>query len=289
MNNLKNLDLTIIIVSYNSLGFLKACLDSIYKNPPGPGYEIVVVDNASTDGTPGFIEKNYPGAALISNSKNVGFAAANNQAIARTRSDYILLINSDCEVYGGSLDKLIKFIDGNPEIGIAGPRIINSDGSIQPSCRNFPSFFNAAAHTLLTNIYPDNPFSKKYKLMDVSRDRPFKVDWVSGSAMMIRRAALADTGLLDENYFMYVEDLDICYRMRQADWKVYYTPDSRILHHAGGSGGKNIRSSFRMQKSVLYFFWKNYKKTIKIVFIPFLVLGLGFRFLLSAARVIFKR
>lgn len=289
MNSSETFDLIISIVSYNSLRFLKECLDSIYKNPPGSRYKVVIVDNASTDGTPGFIEKNYPEAVLISNNKNIGFAAANNKAIKSTRSDYILLINSDCEVYGGSLDKLMKFIDENPEIGIAGPKIIGSNGSIQLSCRNFPSFFNATAHTLLANIYPDNPFSKKYKLMDVSRDRPFKVDWVSGSAMIIRRIALADTGLLDENYFMYVEDLDICYRMWQANWKVYYMPDSEILHHTGGSGGGNIKSSLRMQKSVFYFFWKNYKNTLKIVFIPFLLIALGFRFLLSVVKVIFKR
>ncbi len=289
MDNSKIFTLTISIVSYNSLDYLKECLDSIYKNPPGTSYEVVVVDNASIDGTPGFIKKNYPRAALISNHKNVGFAAANNQAIKSTRSEYILLINSDCQVYPKSIDRLLEFISGNPEIGIAGPKIMNSDGSIQPSCRNFPSFFNAAAHTLLVNIYPDNPFSKKYKLMDVSRDKPFKVDWVSGSAMIIRRAALDDTGLLDENYFMYVEDLDICYRMKQADWKVYYLPGSEILHHIGGSGGGSIRSSLRMQKSVFYFFWKNYKNTIKIIFIPFLLLALGFRFLLSAAKVLFKK
>ncbi len=289
MNSSETFDLTIIIVSYNSLDYLKECLDSIFSNPPGSRYEIVIVDNASIDGTSGFIENNYPTVALISNNKNIGFAAANNKAIKSTRSGYILLINSDCEVKGDALDRLVKFIDADPEIGIAGPKIINSDGSIQPSCRNFPSFFGAAAHTLLTNIYPDNPFSKKYKLIDVSRDKPFKVDWVSGSCMIIRRSALVDTGPLDENYFMYVEDLDICYRMWQANWKVYYMPDSEILHHTGGSGGGNIKSSLRMQKSVFYFFWKNYKKTIKIVFIPFLVLALGIRFLLSVVKVIFKR
>jgi len=281
--------LAISIVSYNCLQYLKECLDSIYKNPPGSSYEVVVVDNASTDGTSGFVKKNYPKLRLISNDKNIGFAAANNQAINATSSEYILLINSDCKVYRKSLDRLIKFAGENPETGIIGPRVTNSDGSIQLSCRNFPSFFNAAAHTLLVNIYPDNPFSKKYKLMDVSRDKPFKVDWVSGSAMIIRRAALTDTGLLDENYFMYVEDLDICYRMTQAGWKVFYLPDSEILHHIGGSGGGNIRSSFRMQKSVLYFFWKNYRNTIKTIFIPFVLFALRFRFLLSTAKVIFKR
>lgn len=206
-------DLTISIVSYNSLSFLRECLNSILSSPPVVEYEIIVVDNASGDGTDEFVKRNYPEIILISNNRNIGFAAANNRAIEKSRSKYVLLINSDCMVYKKSLDNLVEFMEKNPEVGIAGPKIVNSDGTIQFSCRRFPSVFNAAAHTILTNIFPDNPFSKKYKLADIGRDNPFKVDWVSGSCMIIRRKALEDTGILDENYFMYVEDLDICYRM----------------------------------------------------------------------------
>jgi GT2 family glycosyltransferase len=181
-------------------------------------------------------------------------------------------------------------MEKNPEVGIAGPKIINIDGTIQLSCRKFPSAFDAAAHTVLTNIFPRNPFSRKYKLADIEKDRAFKVDWVSGSCMIARRKALEDTGLLDENYFMYVEDLDICYRMWQKDWKVYYCPHAEIMHHIGGSsGGRKIRSSFRMQKSVFYFFWKNYKKSWKMILVPLLLLLLGFRFSLAVIKSVFSR
>ncbi len=281
-------DLVVTIVSYNSLSFLKKCLSSISSSQPVVKYEIIVVDNASTDGTGEFVKKNYPEIILIPNNRNVGFAAANNRAIEKSCSKYVLLINSDCMVYKKSLDSLVKFMEKNPEVGIAGPKIVNSDGSIQFSCRRFPSVFNAAAHTILTDIFPHNPFSKKYKLTGIRRDSPLKVDWVSGSCMIIRRKALEDTGVLDENYFMYVEDLDICYRMWQKNWEVYYCPEAKIMHYiAGSSGSGKIKASFRMQKSVFYFFWKNYRRSWKIILIPLLVLTLGFRLFLAIIKVLF--
>ncbi len=329
-------ELSIIIVSYNSLGYLRECLDSIYSHPPGKDFDIVVVDNASSDGTNGYIRKNHPDVILITNKKNKGFAAANNQAIKTTDSKYILLINSDCEVYEDSINKLTDYMDKNPRVAAAGPKIINSDGSVQYSCRRFPSFFGAAAHTVLTHIYPANPISRKYMMADVSRDEPFSVDWVSGSCMIIRRESLKETGPLDENYFMYVEDIDICYRMWQNEWEVHYMPYSEVLHHVGGSSRKPapingedpdrrgietgqesgkgedrgtgdtpegeiyasegrtsrraaIRASYRMQKSVFYFFWKNYRRSIKVVFIPLLVIILGLRFLIAVLKSMVKR
>jgi GT2 family glycosyltransferase len=249
-----------------------------------------VVDNASKDGTVGFVKKNHPEVILISNDRNIGFAAANNKAIERSDSKYIILMNSDCRVFKKSLDNLTVFMEKNPKIGISGPKIINTDGTIQLSCRRFPSAFDAAAHTILTNVFPQNPFSRKYKLADIEKDRAFEVDWVSGSCMIVRRKALKDTGLLDENYFMYVEDLDICYRMWQRDWKVCYCPYAEIMHHIGGSsGGRRISSSFRMQRSVFYFFWKNYKKSWKVVLLPLLLMLLGLRFFFAVIKSIFSR
>jgi len=287
----KKKELTISIVTYNSLDFLKECLESIFKNPPLVDYGIIVVDNASEDGTSEFIKKNYPAVTLISNTKNIGFAAANNQAIKNSDSRYIVLINSDCEVYGGSLDNLMEFMDKNAGAGIAGPKIINSDGTTQLSCRRFPSLLDAAAHNILGDIFPGNPFTKKYKLAGVSRDKPFKVDWVSGSCMIIRRKALEDTGELDEKYFMYIEDVDMCYRMWQKGWVVYYYPEAEIMHHAGGSTGRGrcekIKSGFRMQRSAFYFFCKIYRKNWRIILIPLLLIVLGARLAISILKGIF--
>lgn len=275
-------DLVISIVSYNSLYFLKDALSSILENPPKSSYEIIVVDNGSTDGSVEFVKTNFPRVRVIANSKNLGFAAANNIAIKNSSSKFILLMNSDCKVYKDSLDRLLDFMDENPGVGIVGPQIVNSDGSIQLSCRRFPSMINAGFHSLLTDIFPNNPFSRKYKLVDAQRDKPFAVDWVSGSCMLIRREALSDIGLLDENYFMYVEDIDLCYRMWVKNWGVFYFPYAKVLHHIGGSSKeKEFVSCFRMQKSIFHFFWKHYRNTFKVLLIPFLTLVLSVRVVIS--------
>ncbi|MBM3707304.1 MAG: glycosyltransferase family 2 protein [Actinobacteria bacterium] len=281
--------ISIIVVSFNSADLLKDCLTSLFENPLKNSFEILVVDNASRDGSAEMVKKNFPKVRLIENNKNVGFAAANNLAIKSSQSEYILLINSDCQVYGTSLDSMVSFMSRYEKAGIAGPKIINSDGSIQFSCRRFPSIFDAGMHTLLTNIAPDNPFSRRYKLIDIKRDEPFEVDWVSGSCMLIRRKALTDTGYMDENYFMYVEDIDICYQMWKKGWKVFYYPYAEILHHVGGSiKGDVVSASVRMQKSVLYFFWKNYRKSWKIVLLPLILPVLGLRIFLTFIKNLLK-
>ncbi len=285
--------LNIIIVSYNSLNYLRDCLDSINNYRPVKSFEITVVDNASSDGSAQVVREYYPQVKLIENDRNQGFAAANNMAIKCSDSEYILLINSDCRVYKNSIDRLLEFADANKDAGVTGPRIINSDGSVQFSCRKFPSFFDAGMHSILTNIVPDNPFSRRYKLADINRDEISVVDWVSGSCMLIRRSSLNDSGLMDEKYFMYVEDTDLCYQMWKKGWKVYYFPESEILHHIGGSTKNNslsgaVTSSIRMQKSVLYFFWKNYRKTAKVLLLPLLLPLLGLRIFLTFIKNLLK-
>ena len=289
MENKKASKLSIIIVSYNSSNLLKECLDSIFKYPCGQNYGIIVVDNNSTDGSQELVRKKYPEVELITNTSNVGFAAANNMAIKSTDSDFILLLNSDCRVYENSLDRMLGFMESIAEVAVVGPKIINSDGSIQYSCRKFPSIIDAGLHSILVTIAPDNPVSRKYKLADISREKPFEVDWVSGSCMLVRRQALLQTGFMDENYFMYVEDIDLCFQMWKKNWKVFYYPHAEILHHVGGStnAGK-VAASVRMQKSIFYFFWKNYRKSWKILLIPLLVVVLGLRILLTFAKNFFK-
>jgi GT2 family glycosyltransferase len=284
--------LSVIIVSYNSRDYLKNCIDSIIKFSPLLGeneFEVIIVDNDSTDDSSGFIEKNYLQYSfirLIKNEANMGFSHANNLAIKNSNSKYYFLLNSDTEVYENSISGLIDFFEisakNGIDIGVTGPKIINPDGSLQLSCRRFPSFINAAFYTILAGIKPDNRFSRRYKLADADRSRPFEVDWVSGSAMMISGDAVRQIGLFDENYFMYVEDVDICYRMWNNGFKVYYYPLVKILHHIGGSGANDsMLPQIRMQKSVLYFYIKTYKKSWKIILIPLVFPVLGFRILIT--------
>jgi len=289
MENKGELKLSIIIVSYNSSNLLEECLDSIVKYPPGQNYGVTIVDNNSTDGSQELVRKKFPEVKLITNTLNLGFAAANNMAIKSTDSDFILLLNSDCQVYENSLDEMLSFIESLPEAAVVGPKIINSDGSIQYSCRKFPSIIDAGLHSILVNIAPDNPVSRKYKLADINREKPFEVDWVSGSCMLIRRQALLFTGPMDEKYFMYVEDIDLCFQMWKKNWKVFYYPHAEILHHVGGSTNTSkVAASVMMQKSIFYFFRKNYKKSWKILLIPLLVVVLGLRIFLTFIKNFFK-
>ncbi|MDZ7836783.1 MAG: glycosyltransferase [Actinomycetota bacterium] len=194
--NKEKTKLLISIVSYNSLNYVLDLLQSIKENPPGFSYRTVVVDNASSDGTAEYISSHYRWVELITGTENIGFAAANNKAIKAFDSDYILLINSDCQVYPGAVEGLIDFLQSHQKAAVAGPKIINSDGSLQPSCRRFPSMFNAALHSLLVAVYPNNPFTRSYKLEGMDKSKPLTVDWVSGSCMAIRRQALDQVGLL---------------------------------------------------------------------------------------------
>jgi len=283
--------LSIIIVSYNSRDYLDGCLKSVlkYHAPSNGKTEVIVVDNASKDGSAELVKNNYKQVKLIINSSNMGFSRANNIAIRQSDSEYILLINSDCEIFENAVDELISFMDRNRSTGVSGPKIINSDGSIQLSCRRFPSFFDAGMHSVLEHIAPGNRFSRRYKLADIDRTRHFEVDWVSGSCMMVRREAFNEVGLLDENYFMYVEDIDLCYQMWKKGWKVFYNPYAEILHYAGKSTHVGATAaSIRMQKSIFYFFWKNYRKTWRIVFLPVLPFFLGLRILLTFFKNLLK-
>ncbi len=288
--------LSIIIVNYNAKNYLKKCLSSIFNFIPLefiPGsFEVILVDNASQDDSVSMVKKNFPQVKIIVNSKNIGFAAANNIGIKNSLSEYIMLLNSDCEIYSNSVKSLVDFMDKNKDTGIAGPKILNSDGSVQLSCRRFPSLIDAAMHSLIGVFIPDNPFSKRYKLAEICRQEPLAVDWVSGSCMLIRRVALKDTGLMDEKYFMYVEDTDLCYQMWKKGWKVFYFPKSSVLHHVGKSSENKkinqINQSIMMQKSAAYFFLKNYKKTWKILLLPIIFLVLGLRILLTFIKNLLK-
>lgn len=283
--------LAIIIVSYNSRNFLKKCIDSIIKYFPQAyknDIEVIIVDNNSNDGSQELINSfsiQHNFISSIYNDKNRGFACANNQAIRSSIADFFLLLNSDTEVYENSLKEVLDYInnyDYPEKIGITGPRIINSDGSVQNSCRKFPSLLNAAAHNVLSIFNPENKFSKEYKMTDADRSKSFKTDWVSGSAMLIEKTALAATGLFDEKYFMYVEDVDLCYRMWKAGYKVIYYPKIEILHHIGKSGDNDpVKIQKLMQKSALRFFIKVNKNSLKILLLPFVLLVLGLRILLT--------
>jgi len=232
--------LSIAIVNYRKGPLLLACLDSIYKTVGDLTVEVVVVDNASCDGIADVLPTRYPQSRLILNSANLGFAKATNQAIATAQGSYILLLNPDTVVMQGALQTLVGYLEGNPDAGAVGPQLVGPGGAIQLSCRSFPSYSTAffGHYALLTRWFPRNPFSRRYLLSDWDHGTVREVDWVSGACLMTRRDVLERAGLLDEHFFLFNEDVDLCKRMRDAGWKVVYVPEARVIHHIGASQEK---------------------------------------------------
>ncbi|HID95340.1 MAG TPA: glycosyltransferase [Candidatus Latescibacteria bacterium] len=231
------MDLSIVIVNYNVKSFLRQALRTIVDASRGLETEIFVVDNGSSDGSAEMVSELYPGVQLIQNRQNVGFARANNQALRRCQGRYILLINPDTIVRQDTLVTMVRFLDEHPEAGAAGCKILNPDGTLQLACRRgFPTpgaaFFKI---TGLSRLFPKSSRFARYNLTYLDPDQVHEVDALSGSFMVVRREALDGVGLLDETFFMYGEDLDLCYRIKEAGWKIFYVPETEIIHFKGES------------------------------------------------------
>jgi len=288
------ISLTISVVSYNTKDFLKDCLNSIYQHARGIKYEVIVVDNGSTDGSVEMVKEEFPQVKLIENRENLGFARANNQAIKRSRGKYILLFNPDTVFRVNSLDKMIKSMDNHPEIGILGCRVLNADGTIQPSNNSFPNLFTEFLRVLqLKRMVPSVKLRKKigqkwgrllgltlreYLRVYWDSERIREVDWVTGACLLVRRPAVQDVGLLDENFFMYYEDTDWCYRMRKKDWKTYYFPFFEVVHYVGKSDSRfSPRTFIERHRSMYYYFRKHKGKKAVFLLRLFIFGGLSLR------------
>ena len=197
----------------------------------------MIVDNASSDGSVEQAVTAWPETRVIRNSSNLGFAAAVNLGIRATTASYVLLLNPDAEIVGGTLGGSVKVAADHPRAGAIGVLTTNVDGSVYPSARRFPTMIEALGHAFLVPFWPDNPFTKRYTMAGWDRRSDREVDWVSGSSMLLRRDTLAEVGLLDESYWMYVEDLDICTRMRRAGWTVRFSPALEVAHEVGACTG----------------------------------------------------
>jgi len=251
--------LSICIVNWNTKEDLAKALASL---PEGhvEDREVIVVDNASTDGTPEMVKSRFPEAKLLQNSENVGFSRAYNRALQESKGRYLLVLNPDCIVHAGALAKLIEFMESEPKAGAVGPRLLNADGSLQFSCRRFPTFAAGLfRNTPLGRIFPGNRYSREYLMMEWDHSRAREVDWISGAAMLIRRPTLEEVGPLDEGFFMYCEDVDWCYRARRKGWKIYYLPTAIITHLIGRSSDQRPRAMVvEFHRSMRRFYRKHY-------------------------------
>ncbi len=275
-------NLSIVIVSWNVRDLLLQCLDSIAvelaKNA-GICAEIFVVDNASSDDSVTRLKEGYSWIKLIENYDNVGFAAANNQAIRQSDAEYILLLNPDTIVKSGGLANLITFMNSNSTAGAAGSKLLNVDGSLQPSC--FPQ------PTLSRELWRLFHFDRFYPLalydMDKWDDRsPRQVDIIQGTSLILRQAALQNVGLLDENFFMYSEEVDLCFRLRQANWSLFWAPTSQIVHY-GGQSSQQVASAMFLQlyQNKLRYFRKHHGRFAGMMYKGILLLAALPRLLLK--------
>jgi len=264
--------LSIIIVNFNAEKFLVECLDSICAQTKQISFDIWVVDNNSIDASVPMVQQNFPQVNLIENKENIGFAKANNQAIARCTGDYILLLNPDTLILQNAIGNVVDFMDANPTVGICGCKVLNEDRTLQLACRrSIPTpgvaFFRL---TGLSKLFPKSKLTSKYNLTYIDPNGPHEVDAVSGAFLMIRRKVVDDIGFLDERFFMYGEELDWCIRAKKAGWAVMYYPDAEIIHYKGECSKSNSRkAAFEFYRSMYLFhkkhFAENYNPIINII------------------------
>ena len=251
---MKEIPLSICVLSWNTRSLLQDCLTSIYADVRASAWEVLVVDNASSDASATMVETCFPQVRLTISQENLGFARGNNLALDRTRGKYLLLLNPDTRVEPGALGKLVDFMEVHPEAGVVGPKLLNEDGSLQLSCGVEPSLWTESVNKLLLhNLFPF------FKLGDWHHNEIRAVGWVTGACLLVRRTVVEKVGPLDSGMFMFHEDLEWCMRIRSQGWKIFYYPHSQVLHLRGQSTRKNFRKMLVVsQQSLFYLFQKHF-------------------------------
>jgi len=270
-------DLAVVVVNYNAGEHLLACLTSVLASAGDATVEVVVVDNASRDGSAGAAAERFPEVRVIETGTNRGFAAGVNVGIRATRAPFVFVLNPDAEVTTGTLQALVKLAADRPRAGLLGPLIRNADGSLYPSGRRFPSITQAVGHAFLGPFDPGNQWTRAYTMAGWDRTTERVVDWVSGSAMLLRRAALERIGLLDEGFFLYGEELDLCTRLRDAGWQVVFTPEVEVTHVGGVSTGRSRRMNVIHSRSIYRYYRKHRASGWRRALLPFAWVALRLR------------
>ena len=253
------LDISIIIVSWNAKKYLEQCIASIIGETIKYQTEIIVVDNASTDGSVELVKGKFPKVKVICNDTNLGFAKANNIGIKQGTGKYICLINSDVEILQGCFDRIVPYFEQHSKIGVIGPQIIGVDGTVQRSCMGFPTIWNTFCRALLLDtLFPRSRLFSSYLRTFQKHDTIQYVDVINGCFWLISREALNQVGLLDERFFIYAEDKDWCKRFWDAGWKVVYFPQAQAIHY-GGASSSNAPTRFYIEMyRANYEYWKKY-------------------------------
>jgi GT2 family glycosyltransferase len=255
-------DLSIVVVNYNTRDRLRGCLSSITRSEGLGASETFVVDNASSDGSADMVEAEFPWVQLVRSSTNRGFAWANNVALRRARGKRLLLLNPDTEFGPTALAEMVAYLDAHPEAAAVGPKLVRGDGSLDPACRrSFPSptiaFYRLSG---LSRIFARSRRFARYNLSFLDPDQETEVDGLSGAFMLLRREAVVQVGLLDERFFMYGEDLDWAYRMKERGWRIRYNPLVTVVHYKGESSRQASRqATVAFFRAMHLFYAKHYR------------------------------
>jgi hypothetical protein len=256
-----SVDVSVVIVTYNSLRHIDACLHSLRQHVGGVTYEVIVVDNASADGTADHVRRDHPWASVIARASNGGLSRAVNEGVAASSGTFVMALNPDTRIEHDALAPLAAYLREHPETGVVAPKLLDDDGTLQLSCRSFPGYTTAlfGRYSLLTRFVPGNRYSRDYLLSDFDHASTRDVDWVSGAAMMFPRAVFDQLGGWDAGFFMFNEDVDFCKRVREAGLRVVYLPEAVVYHEIGVSKRAPARIVVERHKSM----WRYYRKHMR--------------------------
>ena len=277
-------ELAVVIVNFNTGAYLERCLASIDAHRGVVALDVLVIDNASRDGSHLDAVARHPRTRLIENRENVYLSPAWNQGLRETDAPFVLLLNPDAELWRGTLAELVAVARAHPRAGIVGPRILNPDGTVYASGRAFPDLTDAIGHAFLGTLRPDNPFTRRYQLGGWDRTSAREVDWVSGCAMLMPRAALEAVGGFDEAFPLYGEELDMASRLRDAGWSVLFTPEVEVIHEIGVSTGRSRRTLVMHSDSVFRYYRKHRAHGWRQLTLPFAWAALRLRAELESIR-----
>jgi N-acetylglucosaminyl-diphospho-decaprenol L-rhamnosyltransferase len=269
------LDLSIVIVNWNTRDLLRGCLTSLAESDGNYSFETIVVDNCSGDGSADMVREEFPLVRLIESEINGGYAYANNQGLRRLQARYYLLLNPDTVLPPGALRKMLEFMDAHPEVGIAGPKLVMANGELDKACRrSFPTPENSFYKLFgLSRLFPRSKRFGQYNLTYLDPDETAEVDSVVGAFMMVRGDVLEEVGCLDERYFMYAEDLDWALRAKRAGWKAYYYPEVTVLHYKRQSSQQNKKKAdYEFWRAMYVFYQKHYAQDTPL-WLHYVVLG----------------
>jgi len=278
-------ELAVVVVNHNSGSYLARCISSIYAAAGDLALDVVLVDNASADGSTELAARTHASLRVVTNGVNRGFAAAANQGVRLTAAPYALLLNPDAEIIGGSLGSLLKVAADRPRAAVVGPLVRNPDGTIQASARKVPDLLESLGHAFLGPFAPNNRFSRSYTMAEWDRSSEREVEWVSGCAMLLRRDAFEAVGGFDEGYFMYVEDVDICTRLRQRGWSVLFCPELEVVHATSSARKRSRRLAFEHSRSIYRYFAKHRARGAAVLLKPLIRLAVWIRALLVTRPV----